>query len=254
MSLNSKGTSELLVERHVRELGYRFTYWIASWLISRLVLLFFSRYWLQWFMRPLPEGRSGVFLSLWGNVHSSFKISLILGFLGRLPYLLMQCWWFFARAMTFSEQKVSLVFLGQRLFCAYCAFWLWWYYLLPRICTFCLGWSRNSEGAEHALAYLPEVVVYLDLALGSLFALLFSLQLFPFLVRGIALGLWRVKQLGSFRRLAYFVLLVFATVVSPPDVGSQLFLAFPLVLCFELSIFVGSFFAWSNIVRKGKLG
>lgn len=232
---------EVVVERHFREMVYRFSYWVLSWMFVSLVLLYFSGCWLQWFLRPLPAGRNGVFLSLWGNVHSSFKISAVVGFLGRLPFLGVQIWLFFARAMRVSEQKVRLVFFWQRFICAWFSFFLWWNYLLPRICVFCLSWSESFVG-DYGLSYLPEVVVYLDLALRRLFALLVRLQLFPLLVSGLAIGLWRVHQLGHFRRLVYFRLLIFATVVSPPDVGSQLLLVIPLVICFELSIFAGRFF------------
>jgi len=233
--------SELLIERHIRELWYRRLYCLLGWVCGSLLLLYYSELWLQWLISPLPSGSNGVFLSLWGNVQSSFKVAISFGLLFRLPLSLWQLWCFAGPGLTETEQKLWILFRVQSLCCGLFSVWLWWYYLLPRICTFCLGWSRGSKEREWNLLYLPEVVVYLDFALSSLFALLVRLQLFPLLVGGIALKLWSVFRLGRRRRLVYLGLLVFATLVSPPDVGSQVLLTGPLIVCFELSLFVGSF-------------
>jgi sec-independent protein translocase protein TatC len=150
------------------------------------------------------------------------------------PVLAYQLWRFVAPGLYRNERGAFLPFLiaSPLLFVLGAA--LVYYVMLPFVMFFSLSQQISSESV--AVALLPKVSEYLNLvtALVLAFGLCFQLPVVMTLL-GMA-GLISSKLMSEGRRYAIVAVVVLAAVVTPPDPISQLMLAVPLVILYEISI------------------
>lgn len=150
------------------------------------------------------------------------------------PILAWQIYRFVAPGLYRNEKKAFFPFLlaAPLLFLLGAA--LVYFVMLPFVMWFSLSQQISSETVTAAL--LPRVSDYLNLVTALLlaFGLCFQLPVVMTLL-GLA-GIVGSKMLASGRRYAIVGIVVVAAVVTPPDPISQLMLAIPLVLLYEISI------------------
>lgn len=150
------------------------------------------------------------------------------------PVLAWQLYRFVAPGLYRNERRAFYPFLmaAPALFLLGAA--LVYYVMMPFVMWFSL--SQQISGGEVAVSLLPRVSDYLNLitALLLAFGLCFQLPLVVTLL-GLA-GILSSKMLSEGRRYAIVGVVVVAAVVTPPDPISQLMLAVPLVLLYEVSI------------------
>ncbi|MGZ8363050.1 MAG: twin-arginine translocase subunit TatC [Caulobacteraceae bacterium] len=159
------------------------------------------------------------------------------------PVLAWQLYRFVAPGLYRKERKAFLPFLlaSPVLFMMGAA--LVYFFILPFVLWFSL--SQQITGvAGVTVEMLPKVSDYLTLVTTLLlaFGLCFQLPVVLSLL-GLA-GLVSAKQLSSMRRYAIVGVFVVAAVVTPPDMISQLTLAIPLVLLYEISIWCVRLIEW----------
>lgn len=182
-----------------------------------------------------------VFLSPTEAFLVRIKVSLLLGTLAAAPVWLFQAWRFLGVALTVGERKVLLLALpfSMLLFAAGAAFA--WFGVAPAGLKFLMGFGtgylRPMISVESALSF----VLWLCLGLGLLFQL-------PVVLGALASwGIVTSHDLRRHRRHAVLAILVAAAVITPgPDVTSQLMLAAPTYLLFELSILISAFLQPKN--------
>ncbi len=150
------------------------------------------------------------------------------------PVLAFQLWRFVAPGLYRNEKGAFLPFLiaSPLLFMLGAA--LVYFIMLPFVMWFSLSQQISSETV--AVALLPKVSEYLNLvtALILAFGLCFQLPVVMTLL-GLA-GLISSKLMSEGRRYAIVAVVVLAAIVTPPDPISQLMLAIPLVILYEISI------------------
>jgi len=109
-----------------------------------------------------------------------------------------------------------------------------YYIMLPFVLWF--SFSQQTFGADTAVQLLPKISEYLSFVTGLLLAFGFCFQL-PVVVTLLGLsGIVSSEMLAKGRRYAIVIVVVIAAIVTPPDPISQLMLAIPLVLLYEVSI------------------
>ncbi|MBX3631926.1 MAG: twin-arginine translocase subunit TatC [Simplicispira sp.] len=184
----------------------------------------------------LPKGATLIATSVISPFMVPLKILLMSAFMIALPVVLWQAWGFVAPGLYMHEKKLvlplvvssTLLFLFGVGFC--------YFFVFGKVFAFIQGFAPTSITAA------PDIEAYLSFVLTMFIAFGLAFEV-PIVVIVLArLGIVSVAQLKNFR--GYFIVLAFiiAAIVTPPDVVSQLALAVPMVLLYELGIWAAQIF------------
>jgi len=164
------------------------------------------------------------------------KVLVMVAILAVLPWLMYQLWAFVAPGLYRHERRFALplIVLGSAL--AYLGIAFVQFVVLDRMFAFIQGITPASVAATPDVASYVEAILSLYLAFGMAFQVPIVVML---LVRFDMVG---VEKLRAFR--GYFVVLAFviAAIVTPPDVISQVALAIPMCLLYEVGILGAGWF------------
>ena len=150
------------------------------------------------------------------------------------PILAWQLYRFVAPGLYRREKGAFLPFLFASPVLFLMGSALVYYVMLPFVLWFSLSQQISGEGIQ--VQMLPRIAEYLELVTALILAFGLSFQL-PVVVTLLGMaGIINSKTLASGRRYAIVGVVVLAAVVTPPDPISQLMLAAPLVLLYEISI------------------
>ncbi|MBK3332844.1 twin-arginine translocase subunit TatC [Persephonella atlantica] len=163
---------------------------------------------------------------------TAFKIAFLVGFVIASPYVFYQIWKFIEPALYEEEKKlvVPFVFFTTVFFISGTLFAF--FGVLPLAIKFLLtfGYTQLDVEAMISVSSYISFVVRLILAFGITFELPVILSLLA------RLGLVTPEALTKFRPFFVVGAFVLAAVLTPPDVVSQVFLAMPLIVFYEISI------------------
>lgn len=184
----------------------------------------------------LPVGATLIATSVISPFLVPLKILLMLSFLLALPVVLWQIWAFVAPGLYSHEKKLvmPLVVSSTLLFFVGVAFC--YFFVFGQVFKFIQGFAPKSITAA------PDIEAYLDFVLSMFLAFGMAFEV-PIVVIVLArMGVVSIQKLKDFR--SYFVVLAFvvAAIVTPPDVVSQLALAIPMCLLYEVGIWAAQIF------------
>jgi sec-independent protein translocase protein TatC len=175
-------------------------------------------------------------LSISGQFTTHMWIALMTGFVVGFPYLVWEIWRFVRPALSEREIRYSrgIVFFTSLLFLSGVAFG---YFIITPLSINFLGNYKVSEEIANSISmdsYINTVTV-LSMSTGLVFEL-------PMVVYFLSkLGLITPAFMRTYRRHAMVVNLIIAALITPsPDVTSQLLVAVPLFMLYELSIYVSA--------------
>jgi sec-independent protein translocase protein TatC len=178
----------------------------------------------------LPPGTKLIATNVFSPFMVPLKITLMAGFLIALPYVLYQVWAFVAPGLYSHEKKLvlPLVISSTLLFFAGVAFC--YYIVIPGLTKFIVSVTPTSVSAYFG------TVLQLFLVFGIAFEVPIAV------VVAARVGVVSIEQLKAFR--GYFVVVAFivAAIVTPPDVVSQLALAIPMCILYEVGIWAAKLF------------
>lgn len=184
----------------------------------------------------LPKGGTLIATSVISPFLVPVKITLMAAFLIALPVVLYQVWAFVAPGLYTHEKKLvlPLVISSTLLFFLGVAFC--YFFVFGKVFTFIQGFAPKSVSA------MPDIEAYLSFVLTMFIAFGAAFEVPVVVVVLARMGLVTIEKLKAFR--AYFVVLAFivAAVLTPPDVVSQLALAIPMVLLYEVGILAAQVF------------
>lgn len=164
------------------------------------------------------------------------KVLMMVGILAVLPWLMYQLWAFVAPGLYVHEKKFALPLIVFGSLLAYVGIAFVQFFVLDKMFAFIQGFTPDSVAATPDIASYVEAILSLYLAFGMAFQVPIVVML---LVR---FGIVEIAKLKSFR--GYFIVLAFiiAAVVTPPDVISQLALAIPMCVLYEVGIVAAGWF------------
>ena len=225
------GEEATLVE-HLDELRTRLIIVLIALVPAFLLAFVFHDQIMEWLIGPLPNDKKLVTLGVTEPFTTSVKVSLIAGLALALPVLLWQVWAFFAPAVEPHFQRIVLVFvvIATALFATGVVFM--YYVVLPRALDFLTSYDDDLYNIQIRASYYYNFAALTLLAGGLAF-------LMPIFVLGLVrLRVLTSDRLRSNRRIAYVLLLVFAILLPTVDPVSLAFEVVPLLLLFELSIWM----------------
>lgn len=187
-------------------------------------------------VRHLPSGTTLIATSVISPFLVPLKITLMAGFMLALPVVLYQVWAFVAPGLYSHEKRLvlPLVISSTLLFLAGVAFC--YFFVFGQVFTFIQQFAPKSITAA------PDIEAYLGFVLTMFIAFGAAFEV-PIVVVVLArLGMVSIEKLKAFR--AYFIVVAFivAAVVTPPDVISQLALAIPMCVLYEVGIWAARLF------------
>src|SRR5687768_15867762 len=183
-------------------------------------------------MRTLPEGSKMIATGVVTPFLIPVKVAMMMAFMIVLPYVLYQVWAFVAPGLYAHEKRLvlPLVVASTILFFAGMAFC--YFFVFGAMFTFI------NEFAPKSISVAPDIEAYFNFVLGMFLAFGLAFET-PVVVVVLAItGLVKVEQLREWRGYVIVGIFVVAAVVTPPDVVSQLALAIPMCLLYELGILV----------------
>lgn len=184
----------------------------------------------------LPAGSTMIATSVISPFMVPLQVMLMTAFLIALPVVLYQLWAFVAPGLYSHEKKlvVPLVFSSTALFFVGVAFC--YFFVFGRVFAFIQSFAPKSITAS------PDIEAYLSFVLSMFLAFGMAFEVPVAVVVLARMGVVTIEKLKEFR--GYFVVLSFiiAAIVTPPDVVSQLSLAIPMCILYELGIWAAQVF------------
>ncbi len=225
---------ELPVTEHIEELRYRLFKSVAAIVVGFLIAWPFKKKLLLFLERPLPENLHGklIFLSPPEAFFTALKVSFFAGILLAMPYVLYQLWKFIEPGLYEHEKKFILpfMFFSVMFFFAGAAFA--YFVILPFGLKFLLGFMGDLLTPQITIGSYISFVIQMILAFGFVFLL-------PVVVWLLSkLGVINYRMLEKNRKFAILIIFIIAAILTPPDVFSQVMMALPLIVLYELSIWV----------------
>ena len=183
----------------------------------------------------LPEGTKMIATGVVAPFFIHIKITLLLAVVIALPYLFYQAWAFIAPGLYAHEKKLVLPIVVASTFL---------FFLGMAFCygfVFKIAFSTIYKFAPKSITVAPDIENYLNFVLGMFLAFGITFQVPIAVVILVRAGLITIEKLKDIRR--YFIVgaFVVAAVVTPPDVYSQVMLAIPLCILYEIGIIVARF-------------
>jgi len=184
----------------------------------------------------LPKGATLIATSVISPFVVPLKILLMAAFLIALPVVLWQVWAFVAPGLYAHEKKLVLPLVVSSTVLFFLGVGFCYFFVFGKVFSFIQSFAPKSITAAPDIEAYLSFVLTMFLAFGAAFEV-------PIVVVVLArMGLVPVDKLKEFR--GYFVVLAFiiAAVITPPDVVSQLALAVPMCLLYEIGIWAAQFF------------
>lgn len=186
-------------------------------------------------MRALPEGSHMIATGVVTPFLIPVKVAVMVAFVIVLPYVLYQAWAFIAPGLYAHEKRLvmPLVIASTVLFVlgiAFCYFFV-----------FGVVFHFVNTIAPKSISVAPDIENYLNFVMTMFLAFGVTFEVPIAVIVLVRMGMVSIEQLKHFR--PYFIVgaFVIAAVVTPPDVLSQMLLALPLCLLYEVGIIVARF-------------
>ena len=221
---------------HLVELRKRLVWCILALVITFAIAMPFSQDILSFLVQPLRAAGQErlIYTSIFEGFFTQVKIAFFAALMVSFPVLATQIWLFIAPGLYAQEKKAFLPFLLMTpiLFLGGAA--MAFYVAMPLALHFLLGFGGDLGGVQQEA--LPGVGNYLDFVTHFMFGFGVSFLLPVLLMLVERAGLVSLERLRKGRRYAIVAAFVIAAVLTPPDVISQLLLAVPLMLLYEIAL------------------
>ncbi|MEI7739854.1 MAG: twin-arginine translocase subunit TatC [Betaproteobacteria bacterium] len=184
----------------------------------------------------LPAGTTLIATSVISPFLVPLKILLMAAFLVALPVVLYQLWAFVAPGLYAHEKKLVLPLVVSSTLLFFIGVAFCYFFVFGQVFKFIQSFAPKSITAA------PDIEAYLSFVLTMFLAFGMAFEV-PIVVIVLArMNIFSIEKLKSFR--SYFVVLAFivAAIVTPPDVVSQLALAIPMCLLYEVGIWAAQIF------------
>lgn len=227
---------------HLGELRKRLILAAGSWLVAFLACYSFAEKLFVEIAEPvrraLPEGSSLVFINATEPFFTILKVAALAGLVVAFPVIIWQVWMFIAPGLYAHEKKFVIPFVLASTLCFGSGTYFGFSLVFPVIFSFLVTYGTGVGNIQAMLS----MGAYLTLATRLLiaFGLVFELPIVIFFLArmGIVDHHWLKKN----RKFALLVAFIIGATLTPPDLFSQVSIALPFIILYEVGIIVARLF------------
>ena len=221
---------------HLLELRRRLLYCIAALIVAFFICYYFAEDIFAVLVRPLLQ--AGQTRLIYTQIFEAFFVKVKVAFFAAamvsFPVIANQLWQFIAPGLYRKEKRALLPFLLATPVLFAIGASMAYFIAVPMALHFLLSFQGNIGGVTQEA--LPAIGNYLSFVMQFLFGFGIAFLLPVLLMLLERAGIVTRQQLKGARRYAIVAAFAIAAVLTPPDVGSQLLLAIPLCLLYELAL------------------
>jgi sec-independent protein translocase protein TatC len=238
--MSSSPASSYTLFDHLLELRSRLLNAVLGVLIVFLGLFYFANEIYEYVSKPLmatlPEGGQMIATDVASSFFAPFKLTMVLSIFIAMPFILYQIWAFIAPGLYKNEKRlvIPLMFGSTLLFYGGIAFV--YYVVFPIIFAFFT--SVAPEGVNIA----TDISSYLDFVLKLFFAFGVVFEIPIVIILMCWTGFTDPESLRTKRPYVVVGAFVLGMLLTPPDIISQTMLAIPMLLLFELGVFIAAMY------------
>ena len=225
-----------LRKRLINSFIFLFIFFIGSY--------FFSEHLYGFLVEPYAKAvkesgieRRLIFTALQETFLTYLKVSFFAAFFVTCPYILIQIWKFIAPGLYKHEKKAIVPYLILTPILFFLGGMLVYYLIMPLAIKFFLSFESTGVSTGLPIQLEAKVNEYLSLVMKLIFAFGISFQLPVVLSLLARVGIVNAKFLKDRRKYVVVIIFAAAAILTPPDPITQIGLAIPLLILYELSIF-----------------
>ena len=204
-----------------------------------MVLFPFSKYIFDIASEPLRAVLPGGQLIATGTaspVIATLKLSFYLSLIIAMPIVLYQLWAFVAPGLYKKEKRFAFPLLATSIALFYAGLAFAYFVVFPMIFRFLVAFTPDS------VSYMPDITDYIGFVMMLVLVFGFAFETPVATVLLVWTGLTTVEKLISSRPYVFLGAFVVGMLLTPPDVVSQIMLAVPVYLLYELGIIMAKLF------------
>jgi len=183
----------------------------------------------------LPEGGSMIATGVISPFLTPLKLAFIMSIFASFPYLIYQAWAFIAPGLYKHEKKLAIPLIVSSALLFYVGILFAYFIVLPNVFTFMM--SMAIDGVTHS----PDITYYLDFTLKMFFAFGIAFEVPIATILLVLGGVTTPQSLSEKRPYIIVAAFIFGMLLTPPDPASQIMLAVPMWLLFELGLLLSRF-------------
>ena len=229
---------------HLKELRQKLIYSIIFFILSFIVSFYFSQSIFEFLAKPLTsilqDGNGLIYTALQEAFLTNVKVAFFTAAFISFPFLSFQIWSFISPGLLKKEKKISLPSLIAIPFLFLLGAAVVYYLISPIAWKFFLSF-QTSQADSINITLQAKMNEYLSLMMTFIFAFGLAFQLPVVLLLLVRVGVLTIQQLVSFRKYAIVLAFIFAAIITPPDPFSQISLALPVIILYEVSILISRF-------------
>jgi len=219
---------------HLLELRDRILRGLLAILLAFLALAPFANELYELFARPLlaqlPEGSQMIAIGVASPFLAPFKLTAVVALVAALPFVLYQIWAFVAPGLYRHEKRLILPLLVSSTALFYAGMAFAYFVVFPLMFAF-----LTATGPE-GVAYMPDINAYLDFMLMLFIAFGVAFETPVATVLLVRTGVTTPRRLAGKRPYVIVGAFVVGMLLTPPDPVSQVMMAVPIWLLFELGV------------------
>ena len=220
---------------HLIELRNRMMWAVGSVLILFFALVPFASELYEWFAKPLisnlPQGGTMISTEPHGPFFIPFKFAFATAFALAVPMVLYQLWAFIAPGLYKNEKSIAFPLVVSSTLLFYLGIAFAYYVVFPVIFKFFIGM------APEGVAVMTDIRSYMSFALKLFFAFGVAFEVPVATVLLARMGVVSTTNMAKQRPYIILGAFVLGMLMTPPDIFSQIMLAIPVCLLFEVGLF-----------------